>query len=371
MPLELTPLAPGELSPAVSRASGPDVPAPAKMMAARGLAPLGPPDLVTAIYQLTHDSDPNLAESAQQSAAKLPDTILAAALSEPLDPRVIEFFAQRLLDRAELVEVILLNPATHDETFVGMAGQLRDGPLEILAGNQQRLLRHPPIMEALYFNQATRMSTVDRVLELAVRNGVELKSIPHFKELAATILGGGEEKSGEAAESEAPTQEQVDDLFASLLDGGQWDQQVDVGTLEYEAEGEEAERSKSISELPISGKIRLALLGKAGDRAALVRDSNKLVAMSVIKSPKLTDAEIVKFAGNRSICEDVIRYIAERREWHKNYQVKVSLASNPKTPLAHAMRMLPQLRGNDLRAIARSKNIPSALAQAAKRMTQR
>lgn len=369
MPLELTALAPDELSPAASRASGPDVPAPAKMMAARGLAPLGPPDLATAIYQLTHDADPKLADAAQQSAAKLPDKILAAALGEPLDPRVIEFFAQQVIDRAEIIEVILLNPATHDETFVGLAGRLREGPLEILAGNQQRLLRHPAIMEALYYNQATRMSTVDRVLELAVRNGVELKSIPHFKELAATILGGGEDEPSETGETESTKLEQMDDLFASLLDGGDWEQQVDVGTLE--SESEEGERSKSIAELPISSKIRLALLGKAGDRAVLVRDSNKLVAMSVIKSPKLTDAEIAKFAGNRSICEDVIRYIAERREWHKNYQVKVSLASNPKTPLAHALRMLPQLRSNDLRAISRSKNIPSALAQAAKRMTRR
>lgn len=371
MPLELTPLAPDELAPAVSRASGPDVSAPARMMAARGLAPLGPPDLATAIYQLTHDADPKLAEAAQQSAAKLPDKILAAALAEALDPRVIEFFAQQVVDRAEIIEVVLLNPATHDETFVGLAGLLREGALEILAGNQQRLLRHPAIIEALYFNQATRMSTVDRVLELAVRNGVELSGIPHFKELAATILGGGGEEASEAEQSESTKLEQTDNLFASLLDAGEWEQQVDVGTLEYESEGEEGERSKSISELPISGKIRLALLGKAGDRAVLVRDSNKLVAMSVIKSPKLTDGEIAKFAGNRSICEDVIRYIAERREWHKNYQVKISLASNPKTPLAHALRMLPQLRSNDLRAISRSKNIPSVLAQAAKRMTRR
>ena len=36
-------------------------------------------------------------------------------------------------------------------------------------------------------NKATRMSTADRVLELAVRNKVELKGIPAYKEAAAAI----------------------------------------------------------------------------------------------------------------------------------------------------------------------------------------
>ena len=36
-------------------------------------------------------------------------------------------------------------------------------------------------------NKATRMSTADRVLELAVRNKIKLEGIPAFKEAAAAI----------------------------------------------------------------------------------------------------------------------------------------------------------------------------------------
>src|SRR5207249_2114717 len=49
--------------------------------------------------------------------------------------------------------------------------------------------RFPKVIEALYLNPHTRMSTTDRVLEFAVRNGLELHGLPAFKEAQAAILG--------------------------------------------------------------------------------------------------------------------------------------------------------------------------------------
>ena len=149
MALEQTPLELATLSAAVQKIVGPDAPGPAKMMAAKGLAPMGPQDLVTAIYQLTHDADPKIAQSAVVSANRFPEKILAGALGEALDPRVIDFFSTRLIDKPQLLEKVLLNPITADETFVGLGRCLADRELEILAGNQTRLLRHPAIIEAM------------------------------------------------------------------------------------------------------------------------------------------------------------------------------------------------------------------------------
>jgi hypothetical protein len=64
---------------------------------------------------------------------------------------------------------------------------------------------------------------------------------------------------------------------------------------------------------------------------------------------------------------EVIRYIAKRREWIKLYQVKLNLVLNAKTPMNDAMSLLGHLYPHDVRKVSRSKNIPSALAQAAKR----
>ena len=57
--------------------------------------------------------------------------------------------------------------------------------------------------------------------------------------------------------------------------------------------------------------------------------------MSVIRSPSITDGEIIAAASNRALCDDVIRYIANSREHIKDYAVKQALVNNPKCPLGN------------------------------------
>jgi hypothetical protein len=114
----------------------------------------------------------------------------------------------------------------------------------------------------------------------------------------------------------------------------------------------------------------LATVGNAYCRQALIRDTNRLVAMSVIRSPSITDMEVVAAASNRAICDDVIRFIASSREYVKDYAVKQALVNNPKCPLATSLRLISFLRPDDLKTLSRSKNVPGALATAAKKLMQ-
>ena len=157
------------------------------------------------------------------------------------------------------------------------------------------------------------------------------------------------------------------------------DAEVDLSSTDVneseatEAEVEEqsfASRTQELMAMNTMEKIRAALLGDQSDRGFLIKDSNKIVAMAVIKSPKVKENEVVGYSSNRSLSPDVIRYIASRREWVKLYQVKLNLVMNPKTPMARAMSFLPFLKNNDVKKLARSKNIPAALAKAAKRKVQ-
>lgn len=370
MALELSPLAPEQISPIVARATSPQTPPPAKMMTAKGLAPMGPVDLVTALYQLSFEADPTIASAASGTAESLPDPILTAALGEALDERILDFFAQRVKTRNVLIEKILLNPKVHNETLVMLAGCLAERELEILAGNQQRMLSCPQIIEAMYFNRHARMSTIDRLLELAARHGLKLDGIPSFDELAQHILGTAP-KENPVEEEQPPVetpQEQtgsVDDLFSAALNEA-WDEGP-VGNLEYETPEEQNDPKKVlIRDLSLSAKVRLANLGTAFHRKELIRDSNRLVAMAVIKSPAVTDQEVQHYAKDKNIMDEVIRFIAYKKEWIKNYSVKVALVNNPKCPLAQSMTLLKHLRNSDVRAVAKSKNVPAALAKAAK-----
>jgi hypothetical protein len=140
-------------------------------------------------------------------------------------------------------------------------------------------------------------------------------------------------------------------------------------------DGEEKKRKGSASfikfdELKIFEKIRLATVGNAYCRQVLIRDSNRLVAMSVIRSPAITDMEVVAAAANRAVCDDVIRFIANSREYTKDYAVKQALVNNPKCPLSSSLRLLSFLHPSDLKTLSRSRNIPGALATAAKKLVQ-
>lgn len=127
---------------------------------------------------------------------------------------------------------------------------------------------------------------------------------------------------------------------------------------------------RRILDMGVAEKVKLAFLGGKDARDILVRDPIKLVAVAVVKSPKIQEAEIEAISKSRQVCEDVLRQIAQTKEWAKSYHIKLNLVSNPKTPVPIAMKFLPHLRGTELRKLAKDKNIPQVIATQARRMAE-
>jgi hypothetical protein len=123
-----------------------------------------------------------------------------------------------------------------------------------------------------------------------------------------------------------------------------------------------------IQQMSVMEKVKLASLGNKEIRRILIRDGAKTVQVAVINNPKITDDEIQQIASSRSIESEVLRIILTNREWIKNYKIKLTLVKNPKTPLQAAMKMITQLRVNDLKQIMGSRGIPNPLRAAAKRL---
>jgi hypothetical protein len=111
------------------------------------------------------------------------------------------------------------------------------------------------------------------------------------------------------------------------------------------------------------------MLGNKEARGLLIRDSNKLVCTAVIRSPRITDGEVLNSASNKSANEEVLRIIYNSREFTKNYKIKLALLKNPRLPLSVGMKFLSTLRENDLKELSRDKNVPSGLQGMAKKMT--
>jgi hypothetical protein len=119
--------------------------------------------------------------------------------------------------------------------------------------------------------------------------------------------------------------------------------------------------------MTVATKIQFAMKCNKEARTVLIRDNNRLVQMSVIKSPKITESEIVTIANNRSVHEDILRYISTQREWMKNYEVRVGLVFNPKTPLFISTKQVQTLKERELSKLGKSKSVPRALSVTAVR----
>ncbi len=122
-----------------------------------------------------------------------------------------------------------------------------------------------------------------------------------------------------------------------------------------------------IQDMTVAEKIKLAMKGDKEARTILIQDGNRMVQLAVLDNPRITESEIVNICRSRNVDDEVLRRIANSREWSKLYQVRVSLVNNPRTPVAVSMRFVSTLMANDLKMLATSKSVPTAIVTAAKR----
>lgn len=373
---------PGKFPENVRKFVAPEAPPAMKLMVARGLVPMKPLVQVCALFQLRQTGDDAVKQAALESVRRLPQATVVQVAAAPLLPVVLDWLAEIYSTNAEILHTILLNKYTDSDTFVRVAKTADEESCEVIARNQARLLETPAIIESLYFNRNTRASTADRIIDFAVRNGVDLSNLPCYEEIVAAIQGVSLEAQDTAADAafreakqslEALSNEEAEALADRLLAEAE-------AAAEAEAEGqappppkqEEEPTSKSaagkIRNLNIAQKVRMAVMGGSAERAILINDSNKVVSRAVIRSPAVTDQEAMRFANNKALSEEVVMFMCNQRKWTRHYQMKLNLVNNPKTPVAYAMRFLAYLRPGDLKAVAKSKGVPGPVAKAAKQM---
>ena len=141
-------------------------------------------------------------------------------------------------------------------------------------------------------------------------------------------------------------------------------------TEDANADGPERSADPAVlSALPVAERVKIAMKGNREQRALLIRDHNKVVALAVLSSARITEAEVETYAKMASLSEDVLRTIATNRLWLKNYNVVASLARNPKTPIPLAMQFVPRLNARDLKMLAADRNVPEPVRLAARKFS--
>ncbi len=328
----------------------------ARMRVAKAMVPAPPDALIPALLFLGNDPEKQVKDAAIESLVSMPAAMLMPAISQAKNEILLDNFARMLRKNDDAIREVVLNNHTADDTIRYLASVGTVHVCDTIGRNQMRALRYPAIIEAIYLNPRAPHGVVQGLLELAVRSLLPLDHLPGFRETKA-ILGGEESDDGNAGLSDAE--------FASAM--------MMATSMMSDNPNEEVQEKRSqnlqqlISKMSVAQKVRIAMVGDASVRKFLIRDPKKIVAMSVLKSPRLTEGEVTLFAANKTLNDDLMKLICRNRLWTKDYATRKALVFNPKTPMAFALGFLKTLSLKDVKDCSSSRDVNQTVARAAKR----
>jgi hypothetical protein len=290
----------------------------------------------------------DLADVAKETLLKYPEKMLLPVLQSQLPAWALLSLGRLLKSNEMFLEAILLNEETPDELFVEVAPTCSEKLANLIANNQEKIIERPEIVAALESNPKNLKSNTDK--------------LRHFLRLSGLRVPG--DSQADVVEMMEEDEAALEKAFLEGLGGEDSDKMANFGLTEEQR----LSLLQYISKLGVGAKVKLGFKGNKEARQILIRDTNKIVALAVLKSPRLTDTEIAFYAGIRSICEDVIRVISGNANWTKSYPVKLALCFHPKTPLQQSMGFIKFLNLRDLGRVAKDKNIPAPVAKASKEL---
>ncbi|MBW2392417.1 MAG: hypothetical protein JRE83_03695 [Deltaproteobacteria bacterium] len=207
-------------------------------------------------------------------------------------------------------EAVLTSPRITEVEIVAIAKsrKLDDDLLRRIAANVQ-WLKNYQVRRALVNNPRTPLPIALKLVPTLL--DADLKQLAKNAEVSEDLIATAERTAAERGT----------------------DRRAPVKTKAPIAEKKAKSRFQEIQNLPVPDKIKLAMTGDKEARSILIKDSNKQVQEAVIDSPRISDMEIGAIANSRNVPDEMLRKIAINRQWMKNYQVRLGLVNNPKTPL--------------------------------------
>ena len=342
------------------RFADPNGPAPARMMAARGMVPVKGGDLVLLLVQLTSDSDAAVADMAGETLGGLPENVLYPACTEELPAGVFHELAHRFSNDDQVLARLASNHAVADETVAAIAAHCPERVTEIISINQQRLIGAPVDHRGTL--QESKYPNVDRRPNGGARRPTRPRAcpgIPMFEELKREVLGQliPEPSEEPLPSDDAPSRQALAKAMQTKTPIAAGRRRRDRGNqrgVRASAESDpEHERPERRSGWRSSETLRRARF--------LVRDPNRIVAMAAISSPAMSESEAKNAAQSREICRR--RTQIHRQESVNGCGATRSNASSVQQPQDPACDVdgvpIAHLRRNDLQgSLARSRGIP-------------
>jgi hypothetical protein len=333
-----------------------------------GALPVPPLDLLTALAHAVFQETP-FAAKALETTKSLPEELMASAIVGPVDPP--DPLGLILMYRKEpsLLEMALLHESLTAEWMERVIPHLPGSVLEIPLNNQVMWMEHPVILDLLEFHPEAEYQIKRRVNEF--RFDV-LRLIP--EEVAKERLDILDEvEAGKLDKAWAELPIPVESLEFDDLPQDETSRRDQNAKPILDEEGMEISLSltQRVMRLRTNQKIILAIKGGKEERALLIRESNRLIQVNVVRNGRITEGEVAYIAQMRSVNDEVLRIISQNRDWMKKYTIAKNLVQNPKTPLGIAVHHLKYMHEYDLKLMSNDRNLAELLRREAKRMLTR
>ena len=387
-------------NPAVQAIIGGSAPHQARLAAASGLLPLPLSDLLEVLVVLRQSEDSEIATAAKATLDdQTSEDLLAAARSDETPVAVLDYLATLSQNSRQIHEAVVLNNTTSDQAIAGLAATTSDASLlELIANNQQRLVRFPKIIDAILAN-SDRPPEAERRARETKREFFEKER--GAQQIAQELRTRGKNAAAEFFESSDLTQglsvedawliashiEVSDaDLDTSWLPSERYEELIAETPEEHAANFKRVLESERIEfgEVPAErvtlirslmfmnarDRMKMAMKGDREARGILIRDSNRVVATAVIQNPRVTDQEVENIAAMRTVADEVLRLIAMNRNWARSYSIIHNLVRNPRTPIPTVINKLPHIRTKDLKNLSQNRNVSEAVRRQALRLSQ-
>ncbi|MGZ3421156.1 MAG: hypothetical protein ACXWUG_22240 [Polyangiales bacterium] len=129
------------------------------------------------------------------------------------------------------------------------------------------------------------------------------------------------------------------------------------------AEREREERAP----IGTASRIPVALRGNRDERMAIMRENVPALHGHVLRNPGLQLDEVAAIAKMRTVSSELLKQIADKREWAQRPEIALALVRNPKTPVGIAIKLLDHVPAAELRQLAKDTNTRTPIQHAARR----
>ncbi len=353
------------------------VPASLMRAAARGALSLPPGEMLEVLVFLA--AHPVLGKQARLTLAGFDIAAAQTVVTDPEAPAsVLQYYSTPDNYRPALLPGLVENLSLPQTRLIEMARSASREVLEVLLASN-RVRNTPEVLQTLVTHPALTDEEKQQVAAQLVSAPAPVGDRPGQDIFEFDVARYLQEHAAEIAAEEGKPfhlvdwtpEEEAEVASARPAGSTTATAAAQMRGLAARAEKEKDERVspvQRIAQMTVGERVQLALKGNREERFILIRDGARIVSGAVMESAKLTEQEVEGFAAMKNVGEHVLRVIAGKRKFMRNYAIKRILTSNPRCPLDVSLPLVKELLVMDLRNLMRNKNVADTVRKFAYKM---